>query len=257
MPMPFTRRGVTARLCCAVVCFFLALQTARAFETKGITQVPRDIQDSTVRIRVDTDVGRHVVSGHGSAFGVDLSGYGLQRPRYLLTAAHMVLAEDGSGLINGRIKVELGRMSTKRWVNCRILSVTRVYDLCLLECDEDIPVISRLASGKVNIGEPLLVVGCPLGVPPQVSAGYLRNKDPLVNERYHRVWEAIAAFNHGNSGGPVFCASHGTIVGVAVAGVRVGGGGPQDMDPGIALFTPYYCVKHFLDVSIEKMVAKQ
>jgi hypothetical protein len=25
------------------------------------------------------------------------------------------------------------------------------------------------------------------------------------------------------------------------------------MDPRIALFTPYYCVKHFLDVSIAKM----
>ena len=193
--------------------------------------------------------------GHGSAFGVDLSPYGLRESRYILTAAHLVLSEDGGRLLNGRIRVELPRDGYKAWASCKVLAVTRVYDLALLECEADVPVLSKLPSNKpgVTIGTRLLVVGCPLGVPPQVSAGILSDKEPLVNNRYRQVWEANAAFNHGNSGGPVFSADDGTIMGVAVAGVRAGGGGPQDMDPRIALFTPYYCVKHFLDVSIAKM----
>lgn len=257
MKMLPSLRAIAPRSGRAIVTFLLTLSvlSANGFETRSNQSLPKEIKDSTVRVKVETRVGSQMVAGRGSAFGVDLSNYGLVQPRYLLTAAHMVLAEDGSGLINGRVSVELGTARNKRWIPCRILSVTRTYDLCLLECDEDVPVISQLTPGKrsIKVGERLLVVGCPLGVPPQVSTGYLRNKDPLVSERYHRVWEANAAFNHGNSGGPVFCASCGTVVGVAVAGVRAGGGGPQDMDPGVALFTPYYCVKNFLDVSIEKM----
>ena len=250
-------RAAPAALLCALVCIFISAR-ARGSETHSSSQVPQGIIDSTVRIKVEQDAGTHLLAGHGSAFGVDLSSYGLLKSRYLLTAAHMVLSEDGSSLIHGSISVELGQQLARRWVPCKILSVTRVYDLCLLECDEDVPVLSKLTPGKpgLDVGAPLLVVGCPLGVPPQVSAGFLRDKDPHVNDRSHKVWEATAAFNHGNSGGPVFCAACGTVVGVAIAGVRVGGGGPQDMDPGIALFTPYYCIKHFLDVSIERMAAR-
>jgi S1-C subfamily serine protease len=216
---------------------------------------PVDYTNSTVRIRVETDQGGSFSVGNGSAFGVDLSAYGLPEQRYLLTAAHLVLSEDGERLLNGKIRVELPGLSRNTWVPCHVLAVTKVYDLCLLKCAADVPVISKLPAGNagVPVGAKLLVVGCPLGVPPQVSTGTLADKEPLVSERYRRVWEANAAFNHGNSGGPVFSAEAGTVVGVAVAGVRAGGGGPQDMDPRIALFTPYYCVKHFLDVSIVRM----
>lgn len=251
------RLACVAMLACCLVAIFPA-HAATPIEARSTMRVSKEILESTVRIKVESDVGSHLVAGHGSAFGVDLSGYGVYAPRYMLTAAHMVLAEDGHGFINGRVSVELNGTHGKRWVGCRILSVTKVYDLCLLECDEDVPVLSKLTPGKpgLEVGTPLLVVGCPLGVPPQVSTGYLRDKTPQVSERSHRVWEATAAFNHGNSGGPVFSANGGCVVGVAIAGVRGGRGGPQDMDPSIALFTPYYCVKHFLDVSIEKILKK-
>ncbi len=238
---------------CAMLCAVLSAPVAWSAAPSSTQMV-----NSTVRVKVETDSGSTTIVGYGSAFGVDLSGYGVERHRYLLSAAHLVLSDDGCRLLNGNVKVELPsnkQTNQKRWATCRVLSVTRVYDLCLLECDEDIPVVSKLTLEKSapRVGSAILVVGCPLGVQPQVSSGTLTDKDPLVSDRGHKVWEAAAAFNHGNSGGPVFCADAGTVIGVAVAGVRAGGGGPLDMDPRVALFTPYYCVKHFLDVSIAKM----
>lgn len=259
-------RRADARLRCATPALCLALcavtlvRIASGVESRTAiaadVRVPAQVVDSTVRIKVETQTAGSIICGYGSAFGVDLSAYGINRPRYLLSAAHLVMSDDGRRLLNGPIKVELPRGDRKGWARCRVLTVTRFYDLCLLECDEDIPVINKLTPSKpgIHIGAPIVVVGCPLGVPPQVSSGFLSNKDPLVSDRGHRVWEASAAFNHGNSGGPVFGADHQSVIGVAVAGVRQRGGGPQDMDPGVALFTPYYCVKHFLDVSMEKIV---
>ena len=245
---------LAALIRCALVCAFFAVPYAAAYESRPASVLKSEIVQSTVRVKVETDAGSTMIVGYGSAFGVDLSGYGVDKHRYLLSAAHLVLSDDGSRLLNGNVKVELPRMNHKAWVHCRVLSVTRVYDLCLLECDEDVPVVSQLTVGKtLGVGAPIMVVGCPLGVQPQVSSGVLTDKDPLVSDRGHKVWEAAAAFNHGNSGGPVFCSDCGTVIGVAVAGVRAGGGGPLDMDPRIALFTPYYCVKHFLDVSIARM----
>ncbi|MEI6234258.1 MAG: serine protease [Planctomycetota bacterium] len=238
---------------CAMVCAVVCASCAVAGDTQS-----KQIVNSTVRVKVETDAGSSTIVGYGSAFGVDLCTYGVKRNRYLLSAAHLVLSDDGSRLLNGNVKVELpatSQGSPKKWVTCRVLSVTRVYDLCLLECDEEVPVVSKLTPGKdgLGVGTAVFVVGCPLGVPPQVSTGVLTDKDPHVSDRGHKVWEAAAAFNHGNSGGPVFSAAAGTVIGVAVAGVRAGGGGPLDMDPRVALFTPYYCVKHFLDVSIGKL----
>ncbi|HLX61177.1 MAG TPA: serine protease [Planctomycetota bacterium] len=249
---PLRRTATRALL---ALCFVLSAPFAAAEGRTAIAAGGACLVDSTVRIKVETETGNSIVSGYGSAFGVDLSPYGITAPRYLLSAAHLVLSDDGHRLLNGRIKVELPRNGRKVWAHCHVLTVTRFYDLCLLECDEDLPVVSKLACAKpgLHIGERIAVVGCPLGVQPQVSSGYLSNKDPLVSDRGHRVWEASAAFNHGNSGGPVFNADQGTLIGVAVAGVRATGGGPQDMDPSVALFTPYYCVKHFLDVSLEKI----
>ena len=260
-------RGLQARpairalaiVCLIVSAFLLSASSAGAESRAAVAadvRIPAQVVDSTVRIKVETESGGSIICGYGSAFGVDLSAYGITRPRYLLSAAHLVLSEDGRHLLQSPVKVELPHGSRKAWVRCRVLTVTRYYDLCLLECDEDIPVINKLAPTNpgLHIGAPIAVVGCPLGVPPQVSNGFLSNKDPLVSDRGHRVWEASAAFNHGNSGGPVFGVDHRAVIGVAVAGVRVRGGGTQDMDPGVALFTPYYCVKHFLDVSMEKIV---
>ncbi len=252
--MIISNTRLAAAFRCAVLCAIFWAPFAAA-ESTSAAQVPAKVLDSTLRVKVETDAGATMVVGYGSAFGVDLSAYGVNSSRYLLSAAHLVLSDDGRQLLNGNIKVELPKNNHKTWVHCKVLTVTRLYDLCLLECDEDVPVVSKLTPGKpgIGVGAPVLVVGCPLGVSPQVSSGYLTDKDPLVSDRGHKVWEAAAAFNHGNSGGPVFCAECGTVIGVAVAGVRAGGGGPTDMDPRIALFTPYYCVKQFLDVSIAKM----
>ena len=197
MTIAFARLAAVVRcaVVCAVICApFAGTAWSSDLRPAAAAALTSQVVNSTVRVKVETDAGNSLVVGYGSAFGVDLSAYGVDRHRYLLSAAHLVLSDDGSRLLNGKVKVELPHDNKKVWVRCRVLSVTRVYDLCLLECDEDVPVVSKLTPGKsgLGVGSQIFVVGCPLGVQPQVSSGVLTDKDPMVSDRGHKVWEAAA-----------------------------------------------------------------
>ncbi|HEY3320527.1 MAG TPA: serine protease [Planctomycetota bacterium] len=199
---------------------------------------------STVRLRLDTVEGDYVVTGHGSAFGIDLSPYGLGARHFLLSAAHLVLDKKGPGLAQGDLKIEL---SSKQWTRCRVTAYDKKLDLCLLQCDSDLDYLCSLERRELSIGDPLLVVGSPAGVPICASRGQLVSKDPPVSGK---LWEARAKFWHGNSGGPVFDAAKGTIVGVAVAGVQDQTG---DMARDVALFTPTKEVRNFVQSEAAKL----
>jgi S1-C subfamily serine protease len=98
----------------------------------------------------------------------------------------------------------------------------------------------------VDVDSAVIVVGCPSGVPPQASYGWLTDKDPHVKGV---MWEAAANFYHGNSGGPVFDAVQGKVIGVAVAGIPDAKG---EMNRKVALFSPYFEVKKFLDNAAQR-----
>ena len=197
---------------------------------------------STLRLRLRTPDGDAYVNGWGSAVAVDLSDYGVARPRYLLSAAHLVLNKNGKRLANGELSVEVPSLAGKQWQRCKVVAVDNKADLCLLECAIDLPVLSRLGDGKNNVGDQLLIIGCPAGVEPTVSRGKLVDKQPNVEGE---LWEAAAKFYHGNSGGPVFDAQSCRITGIAVAGIKADHG---DMDRNRALFCHIAVVRRFLNM---------
>ena len=201
---------------------------------------------STVRLRTITEDAEFVTTGYGSAFGIDLNAYGLSSRRYMLSAAHVVMRDDGLGLKQGEFRVEVGG-ELKNWVKCRVVSIDKRNDLCLLECDADLPALAQFGDGKEALGTELLVVGCPAGVPVKVSRGTLTTRKPNVDGR---LWQAAASFYHGNSGGPVFNAQTGGLMGVAVAGIPGPDGG---MNRNIALFAPVDVVRKFVKKAVSKM----
>jgi S1-C subfamily serine protease len=230
--------------------FFFAffLSTAAYCETSTTdSRISEKAVENTYRFERRRDEGRFVSVGHGSAFGIDLTNYGIDSHRYMLSAAHLVL--DDGRLTSGDLRVEIGK-SKSSWAKCRVVAVDKVHDLCLLECDRDLGDVSSLSDGEQKVGCKVLIAGSPKGVPICLSPGTLVSKEPNVQRQ---VWQAEAKFNHGNSGGPVFDAETGKIIGVAVAGIRRSG---DDMDENIALFTPLRLVKAFLYESAAEILLK-
>jgi S1-C subfamily serine protease len=208
-----------------------------------VAQDQPDVLKSAVRLRLQQFTTDEIVTGWGSAVAIDLKDYGIARPRYLLSAAHLVLSKTSRQLATGELKAELERNGHKDWVSIKVVAVDDKADLCLLETPVDLPIMAKLGDGKEAVGDELMIVGCPSGVVPQISRGRLTSKTPNVEGK---LWQAAAKFWHGNSGGPVFNARTCTITGVAVAGVKSDTG--NDMDPNTALFCPMDSVKRFLGV---------
>jgi len=230
----------------------LSFYVGTAFAADGQTggYIPDKIAQSTVRLKLETPDGEYMVTGWGAAFGVDLSAMGARDPRYLLSAAHLVLKKDGKGLATGELRVEVPVNGKKVWSTCKVVAVDKKNDICLLHTDVDVPVVSMIAKDESqNVGSTVMIVGCPSGVSPCVSVGRIADKNPNVDGH---LWEAAATFYHGNSGGPVFDAQRGTVIGVAVAGVSNGQG---DMRRDKALFLPADEIKSFLEKTVAPLLA--
>lgn len=208
------------------------------------TLTPANLLDGTVRLRTRTIERDYTVkTGWGAAFAVDLSKYGLVSSRYLLTAAHLINTSHGQIMPRGDLEIEV---DTDTWAPCKVVAMDQVRDLCLIESSVRLPVVSKISTSDdtQHLGEKVVIVGCPRGVPPCVSRGTLTDFEPPVSGVR---WQAAAQFNHGNSGGPVYNALTGSVIGVAVAGIADGFG---EMRPDTALFAPYTEVCRFLDVAI-------
>ena len=216
-------------------------------ETKK--SVPENIAQSTLRLKMETPDGEYINTGWGAAFGIDLSAYGSNDSRYMLSAAHLVLSKTGHGLAKGDLKVEIPVNGKSTWTTCKVVAVDQKRDLCLLRAAMDVPVLSKLCGKQEQqVGGTVMIVGCPSGVPPCVSIGKLTDKKPNVEGK---MWEAAAKFYHGNSGGPVFDALNGQVMGVAVAGVSNGKG---DMFRDKALFSPAAEIRAFIETMVAPLL---
>ncbi|MGD0091139.1 MAG: serine protease, partial [Planctomycetota bacterium] len=173
--------------------------------------------DSTVRIRYERESNGRTFTGHGTAFGVDLSQYGYPASRHcLLTAAHNVL--DDNKVPYSTLKIELRKGDNAYWSQCRAVAWDEYLDLCIVESDDDLPNLLRLAASDPKVGSRLVLAGSPRGVPVGLFAGTLNRKF----ERGTARSSATVPFVHGDSGGPMVDPVSGLVVGVAVAGLPKG-----------------------------------
>ncbi|MCW8132019.1 MAG: LysM peptidoglycan-binding domain-containing protein [Planctomycetota bacterium] len=195
------------------------------------------LKQTAVRIRYERSAGNATVTGHGTAFGADLSKYGYAGRRYLLSAAHNVLDDNGEPF--STVKIELDGEARTVWSRCRVLAFDKDLDLCLLEANDDLPALAELADFEAEAGADLVLVGSPRGIPIKVFEGTLTRRFESGTIRS----AARVPFDHGDSGGPFFCSRTGKVVGVAVAGVPKDG----DLDHTIGLFVPVSGVLSFME----------
>lgn len=194
------------------------------FSTKTITlgaphgARPGDPGDDFLRDLPFPHPGRFQQTGLGSGFVLDDDGH-------VLTSYHIIAGAD-------EIKVQL---SDAREVEAKVVGVDPPTDLALLRIDApDLPEAELGDSDALKVGDWVLAIGDPFGLPQTVSAGIVSAKgraDVGIVE-FEDFIQTDAAVNPGNSGGPLVDVD-GRVVGINTAIATRSGG-----SAGIAFAIP-------------------
>lgn len=186
--------------------------------TSDVAKVAGAVAPSVVMIEVRT-AGE---GGSGSGFVVDKMGY-------IVTNNHVISAAAN----DDDAKLEVVFSDHKR-VPARIAGRDVRTDLAVLKVDdvENLTVAKLGDSSKLEIGQPVIAFGAPLGLDRTVTTGIVSAVDrpvplrPDATSDTDAVINAIqtdAAINPGNSGGPLVDAQ-GRVIGVNTAIAASGGG---------------------------------
>lgn len=170
--------------------------------TKAIASL---VTPSVVSISVSTASGGG--TGSGSIYKSNSSS------SYIITNNHVVSTPGSSATI----KVEL---SNGDQYPAKIVGQDPGYDLAVLQIQMgNLPAVTLGDSTKVNVGDPVLAIGSPLGLASTVTSGIISALNRPVStgnadaQSYVNAIQTDAAINPGNSGGALID-SQGRIIGV-------------------------------------------
>lgn len=166
--------------------------TARAQIAKPTTDAGTQESASQFQIRVNA----------GSGFIVDPGGV-IVTNWHVVDGAYEIFVTFADG---SRAKAE-------------VVNAARLVDIALLKVEvaHKLPAVRWGDSSKVQIGDPVLAMGNPLGVGLSVTAGIVSalNRN-LMDTPYDDFIQTDAPINHGNSGGPLFDLK-GEVIGINTA----------------------------------------
>jgi putative serine protease PepD len=150
--------------------------------------------------------------GTGSGFAIDQEGH-------VVTNAHVVEGVSDVSLV----------LSSGRRVDAEIIGTDEDNDLAVLQVSaadaEGLRALTLGRSAQLQVGDPVLAVGSPLGLEGTVTAGIVSAVDRQArfgdNGNRQSAIQTDAAINPGNSGGPLVN-SAGQVVGVNTAIATLG-----------------------------------
>jgi serine protease Do len=195
---------------------------------------------SVVNISVETLVAKDGVPQRqqqvGTGFLIDPSGT-------IVTNKHVIA---------GAFRITVTLFDQSQW-HAKVLAAAQLLDLAVLKIDvgHPLPFLKFADSDRARIGDPLIVVGNPLGLGTSVSSGIISalHRD-LSNTPIDDYIQTDAAINHGNSGGPVLDRD-GEVLGVATILVTASAGqGSEGLGFAIASKEAEYAVQHLLHPDI-------
>ena len=193
----------------------------------AVTPVANEVIPSVVTIAA------HGPDGSGTGSGEVIKSDG-----YILTNNHVISIAAASG---GSVEVQF---SDGQVEPATITGRDPQTDLAVLkvQTSRQLKVIALGSSSSVQVGEPVVAIGAPLGLSGTVTSGIVSALDRTVevpgeNDRSALLVSALqtdAAINPGNSGGAlVNCA--GQLVGVPTAGATVPNSGGGSIGLGFAI----------------------
>jgi len=198
----------------------------------SVAAVAKQLLPSTVQIMADYN-GQHL--------GATGSGFVLDRQGHIVTNNHVVAgAADGGDIV---VIDHNGNRS-----KATLVGRSPVYDLAVLYVPEakNLTPASLGSSSALNVGDPVVAIGSPLGLSETVTAGIVSAKnrpvttgDSADDTSYINAVQTDAAINPGNSGGPLVN-MRGQVVGInsAIAttgGSSIGGGESGNIGVGFAI----------------------
>ena len=176
------------------------------------------------------------------------SGFVLRDDGYIVTNHHVVELADTGGTIT--VVFNDGTKQTGT-----VVGSNSEYDLAVVKVPTEglarvMTPIPTGDSGAVNVGDPVIAIGAPLGLDGTVTSGIVSALDRPVtagsqgSESYINAIQTDAAINPGNSGGPLLNAA-GEVIGVnsAIATLALGEGGSI----GLGFAIPVNSVRRIAD----------
>jgi len=216
---------------------------ARLSTTRSVVErAPGSVAEVAARI-IPSVVSITTRTSNGGGTG---SGFVLRSDGYLLTNNHVVadaIGADG-GQIAGALKVQL---SDGRTFEGQIVGRDPSYDLAVVKVA--VTGLTALALGdsdKIQVGDPVIAIGSPLGLSGTVTTGIISAKNRAVttsgstspDNSFINALQTDAAINPGNSGGPLVDAT-GAVIGVNSAIASLGSAfGGQSGSIGLGFSIP-------------------
>ncbi|MGW0503635.1 S1C family serine protease [Micromonospora sp. NPDC003241] len=183
-----------------------------------------------------------VLVGDGGGASATGSGFAVDTEQHIITNDH-ILAKG-----RGAVTVEL---PDGRRLAAEVVGREPGSDLAVLRVPPSagLTALPLAKPGSTRVGEPVLAVGSPLGLPGTVTAGIVSALDRQVRlgDNRHRAVQTDASINPGNSGGPLVNA-RGEVVGVNTAIATIDGNGSI----GIGFAIPIEQVQQTADTIIGK-----
>jgi putative serine protease PepD len=186
-----------------------------------IERAPNSIAGIAARVSpsvVEVDSTTPSGSDTGSGFFIESNGY-------IMTNNHVI---EAAVLAKTKIIVKL---SNNTQYTATVVGRDTSYDLAVLKIDvSGAPALALGDSDKVQVGDPVIAIGSPLGLQGTVTSGIISAKNrPVTTSSDNTSGESSfidalqtdAAINPGNSGGPLVDAT-GAVVGVNSAIASLG-----------------------------------
>jgi serine protease Do len=205
MLTPKLRRVVvlSAALMCALALAALKTPARAAATPMDWSSIIRQVVPSVVNIGTATIKKKDATAQRsrevGTGFLVDPSGI-------IVTNKHV---------ITGAFRITVTLFDRSQWEG-KLIAAAELLDLAVLKIDvgHPLPYLKFADSDKAEVGEPVILIGNPLGLGTSVSSGIVSavHRD-LMNTPIDDYIQTDAALNHGNSGGPMIDRD-GNVVGV-------------------------------------------
>jgi S1-C subfamily serine protease len=204
-----------------------------------VRAIAAQVTPSVVSIQVTSALG----SGTGSGSIIRSSA----TSSYILTNNHVV----ESAATSGTITVEYSNGTQDP---ATIVGRDATYDLAVIQVKHgNLPVIEIGDSSKVNVGDPVVAIGSPLGLASTVTSGIISALNRPVNagstsaDSYVDAIQTDAAINPGNSGGALLD-SQGRMIGINSSIATLGStSGGQSGNIGLGFAIPITEVQRIIN----------
>lgn len=223
-----------------------------AFASPGASLTPEQIYQQATPSVVEVQSTFPSIQGffgqQGGGKGIG-TGFVVSNKGEILTNAHVVVEypDQTNGLSTPQVatKVQVvfkGGGSKTTTVDATVVGVDGSTDVALIKVDPSkVPNLKPLPLGdssKVQVGEPVVAIGNPLGLDFTLTSGIVSAVDRTLNSptgaTIERGIQTDAAINEGNSGGPLIDAS-GHVIGINEQIATAPNGGSGNIGLGFAV----------------------